>query len=131
MRLLPVGYEAAVEVEILLARDLDLTSATVDSKAGFHHHESIPASWIGVLFDLEPAYGSTTMQELVVAAVLAHEVALLIGEVPFNQELASEIVVAGALWNIAFDAPSVLSVPTAGACHVRSYSVDQRAGADA
>ncbi|MCZ7640212.1 MAG: hypothetical protein M5U12_31660 [Verrucomicrobia bacterium] len=93
MLLFPPGGEGGAEVEELLAGDTDFAAAAIDGIAGFDDDVLGAAGGVGVLLDAEPADDAPAVELLVVPAVLADEVALLVGEIARNDEFAVEVVV--------------------------------------
>jgi hypothetical protein len=69
-------------------------AATIDRRPGLHADKAVAARFVGMRFDLQTADDAPAVQKLLVVAQLFHVKASFIGEIPLDQELAGEIVVA-------------------------------------
>jgi hypothetical protein len=75
----------------------DLVAAAIERVARLDDDELVAAVGVGVLVDVQTADDAGPVQVAVMAAVLAEEVRLLVGEVALEQQLAGEVRVAGEL----------------------------------
>jgi len=75
----PILEEFCLEAEIFLGADENLAPAAVDGRARFDDDVAVRTS--GMRLNLEPANSAPAVKALVVAAQLAEEITLLVGEV--------------------------------------------------
>ena len=116
VQFLPSLEEGRAEVEHGVVADQDLTPTAVNGHAGHDHYVLLATGGIGMFEDFQAAHRPPAMEVLIVAAILAHEIELLVEEILRRHDLAVEQGVAGKLRDLAFGAVGI-SLWDAGVFH--------------
>ena len=104
-------FRKARNVDALFFGDDDVMAAAIDRRSGLHADKAVAASFVGMRLDFQTADDAPAVQQLLVVAQLFHVETGFIGEIPLDQELAGEIIVAREWPVIAGRASKLGTVP--------------------